>query len=541
MLRADAHRLGYTRQFTIYDAADSRRLIKKCLDDLDVDVKRFTPRAMQSQISDAKNKLRSADDYRQLVGSYFEQTVADVYEHYERELHRMNAMDFDDLLVPRGQPARALPGGPRPLLRARSAGSWSTSTRTPTTPSTAGSSCWPPSTATLRWSATTHSRSTASAAPTSATSSTSRTTSPTPTSSSSSRTTARRRRSSPPPTRSSRTTAAAWTRTLWTELGEGDPIRGAGAGRRARGGAVRGRRDPADGRRGRQPRRDRRLLPDQRAVAGARGHAGAGGIGYQVIGGTKFYDRAEIKDAIAYLTFLVNPQDQGAFTRIANSPKRGLGQTSLSRVLSHADTMDVPVWEAAEQPEACPGSAPRPRRRSAASCRRWSGCASARSNAPVGELVQELLRETGYIDALQAERTIEAQGRIENLEELVQVAREYDATAEEELARPSSSSRSRCSPTPTTCATTRASYLDDDPQRQGPRVPDRLHDRVEDGVFPHSRASTRATWRRSAGSLRRHHPRDARPHPDLRAPPQRFGARTRSACARASSTRSRPS
>src|SRR5215212_2976144 len=99
MLRADAHRLGYTRHFTIYDAADSRRLIKKCLDDLDVDTKRFTPRAMASQISDAKNKLRSADDYRQLVGSYFEQTVADVYEHYEREIHRMNAMDFDDLLV----------------------------------------------------------------------------------------------------------------------------------------------------------------------------------------------------------------------------------------------------------------------------------------------------------------------------------------------------------------------------------------------------------------------------------------------------------
>ena len=99
MLRADAERLGYTRQFTIYDAADQRRLIKKCLDDLDIDAKRFTPRAMQSQISDAKNRLRSPEDYRQLVGSYFEQTVADVYEHYERELHRANAMDFDDLLV----------------------------------------------------------------------------------------------------------------------------------------------------------------------------------------------------------------------------------------------------------------------------------------------------------------------------------------------------------------------------------------------------------------------------------------------------------
>ena len=98
MLRADADKLGYTRQFTIYDSADQRRLIKKVLDDLDIDPKRFTPRAMQVQISDAKNKLRSAEDYRQLVGSFFEQTVADVYEGYQRELHRANAMDFDDLL-----------------------------------------------------------------------------------------------------------------------------------------------------------------------------------------------------------------------------------------------------------------------------------------------------------------------------------------------------------------------------------------------------------------------------------------------------------
>ena len=58
-----------------------------------------------------------------------------------------------------------------------------------------------------------------------------------------------------------------------------------------------------------------------------------------MIGGTKFYERAEIKDAIGYLKFLVNPADGGAFTRIANSPKRGIGQTSLSRVLAHADTM----------------------------------------------------------------------------------------------------------------------------------------------------------------------------------------------------------
>ncbi len=99
MLRADADKLGYTRQFTIYDAADQRRLMKKCLDDLGYDPKRYTPRAMQSQICDSKNRLRTPEEYAALVGSPFEQTVAEVYQQYERELHRMNAMDFDDLLV----------------------------------------------------------------------------------------------------------------------------------------------------------------------------------------------------------------------------------------------------------------------------------------------------------------------------------------------------------------------------------------------------------------------------------------------------------
>ncbi len=99
MLRAEAPRLGYTRQFSIYDSADSRRLVKRCLDEHGIDPKRFTPASVQAQISDAKNKLRDADAYAQMVGSFFEQTVADVYRSYERELHRMNAMDFDDLLV----------------------------------------------------------------------------------------------------------------------------------------------------------------------------------------------------------------------------------------------------------------------------------------------------------------------------------------------------------------------------------------------------------------------------------------------------------
>ena len=217
ILRVEAERLGYTRQFTIYDQADSRRLTKRCADAVGVDPKRYTPAAIHNQISAAKNRLRDAADLPpRRVGSPFEEMVADVYDIYERDLHRMNAMDFDDLLfrtvnllelfedvreryastfrhvlVDEYQDTnhaqyrllQLLVGGGRAGAGAR------------------GSARASRATATSRSSATTPSRSTASAAPTSATSSTSRTTSPTRAWSSSSRTTARRRRSCARPTR----------------------------------------------------------------------------------------------------------------------------------------------------------------------------------------------------------------------------------------------------------------------------------------------------------------------------------------------------
>ena len=98
ILRSDAERLGYTRGFTIYDEADSVRLVKQCVEELGVDPKRFPPRGLKRQISDAKNQLLDAEAYRLKVASYFEQTAADVYELYEQRIHSMNAMDFDDLL-----------------------------------------------------------------------------------------------------------------------------------------------------------------------------------------------------------------------------------------------------------------------------------------------------------------------------------------------------------------------------------------------------------------------------------------------------------
>ncbi len=150
-------------------------------------------------------------------------------------------------------------------------------------------------------------------------------------------------------------------------------------------------------------------------------------IGYQVIGGTKFYERAEIKDAIGYLTFLVNPADGGAFTRIANSPKRGIGQTSLSRVLAHAETMGSTPWEVAADPESVPTLGKPAVKALGRFMSTMERLRERAADAPVAELLEETLRESGYLDALEAERTIEAQGRIENLQELVGVAREFDS------------------------------------------------------------------------------------------------------------------
>ena len=144
-------------------------------------------------------------------------------------------------------------------------------------------------------------------------------------------------------------------------------------------------------------------------------------IPYHVIGGTKFYERAEIKDAVAYLSLLANPSDQVSFTRVANSPRRGIGQTSLSRVIAHAASFAEPVWEVAAAAPGVPGPRTRGDHGDRAVHGHHGGAARAGATpaSPVAELLEAVLTRSGYLDALSAERTFEAQGRIENLDELV--------------------------------------------------------------------------------------------------------------------------
>jgi len=436
MLRADADRLGYTRRFTIYDQADSRRLVKRCLDDLGIDPKRFTPASIQSQISDAKNKLRDADAYGKLVGSFFEQTVADVYRSYERELHRMNAMDFDDLLVRTVNVLELFPE-----VRERYATGFRHVLVDEYQDTNHAQYRW------LQLLAGEHRnlmvvgddaqsiygfrgaditnilefedtfddahvvkleqnyRSTQTILDAA--------------------------------NAVIRNNRGQKLKSLWTELGQGDPIKireleDEHAEARFVIGEIQRLVDEGISRAEiavfYRTNSQSRVLEDTLVRAE---------IAYQVIGGTKFYERAEIKDAIAYLTVLVNPQDVGAFTRIVNSPRRGIGSTSLSRVLAFANTVGVSIWDAAAAPEEVPGLAAAAVR----ALRRFMGTMQilrerAQSDAALGPLLKEILRETGYLETLQAERTIEAQGRIENLEELVNVAVEYDASESEESSLP---------------------------------------------------------------------------------------------------------
>jgi DNA helicase-2/ATP-dependent DNA helicase PcrA len=154
------------------------------------------------------------------------------------------------------------------------------------------------------------------------------------------------------------------------------------------------------------------------------------GIAYQVIGGPRFYERAEIKDLVAYLQVLDNPYDAVSLIRIATRPRRGIGDSTLARLATWADQREISLWEAtAEAENAGVGAAPQKALKSFRGM--IESLMSAAMELEVPELIEAVLERSGYMESLEAERTIEAQGRIENLQELVSVAREWREQAED--------------------------------------------------------------------------------------------------------------
>ncbi|RYE72942.1 MAG: ATP-dependent DNA helicase, partial [Hyphomicrobiales bacterium] len=151
------------------------------------------------------------------------------------------------------------------------------------------------------------------------------------------------------------------------------------------------------------------------------------GLNYRVIGGPRFYERQEIRDALAYFRIVVQPADDLAFERIINTPKRGLGDAAIRFLHDHARARGIPMMAAAEEVAATEEFKPKPRKslqEVVANFQRWSGLLATMKHTDLGEMI---LEESGYTEMWQNDRSAEAPGRLENLKELIRSMDLYES------------------------------------------------------------------------------------------------------------------
>jgi DNA helicase II / ATP-dependent DNA helicase PcrA len=433
MLRADAERLGYSRGFTIYDESDSLRMLKRCMEELHVDPKRYPPRAIRSQISGAKNQLVDADAYTQAQGSVFEETAASVFHLYEKRMLEANAMDFDDLLV---RTVNALELFEEVRKR------WRRTFRHVLVD---------------EYQDTNHAQYRLLQLLTSEHGNLMVVGDESQSIYGFRHADIRNildfERDFPEANvvtleqnyRSTQTILTAANaviennrerrpKRLWTELVGGDPLQLrelSDEHEEARwvAGEIERLGEEEDVR-----REDVAVFYRTNAMSRVlEDTLNRFDVPYQVIGGTKFYERAEVKDAVAYLSLLANPADQVSFARIVNSPRRGIGKTSQGRLVSHANTTGLTIWDVIERVEEVPGLGGAAIKSTTRFYETMAGLRErADAGGPVAGLLEAVLNETGYLEALAAERTVEAEGRAENLEALVAGAAEFDIERERE-------------------------------------------------------------------------------------------------------------
>jgi DNA helicase II / ATP-dependent DNA helicase PcrA len=429
ILRREAERLGYRSSFTIYDQADQVRVVKACLEELGKDPKRFTPRGIHAQISKAKNQLVSPEEYTARVASFWDQTVAEVYELYQRKLYGSNAVDFDDMLM---LTVQVLERFPEALER------WQTTFRHVLVDEYQDTNH--AQYRLLQLLAAAHRNVFAVGDPdqsiyafrgadirnildfeedfggadTVALEQNYRSTNAILGAANAVIDNNRDRK----------------PKRLWSELGEGDPVEAVEVEdehAEARFVAAEIARLVESGQSAAEIAVFYRTNAQSRVLEDVLVRQG---VPYQVIGGPRFYERAEIKDAVAYLVVLHNPSDAVALMRIANRPRRGIGDTSIQRLVAHAEALGISLWDATADPEAA-GVATASARAIRGFRTMIESLMSASQELAVDELVDAVLQRSGMIAAYEAERTIEARGRIENLQELVGSAQEYRARVDE--------------------------------------------------------------------------------------------------------------
>jgi DNA helicase II / ATP-dependent DNA helicase PcrA len=448
ILRREAKRFGYPQNFSIYDAADSQRLMALVCRELELDARQYPPKAMATQVSNLKNELVDYESFASRATTAREKALAEVYAEYQRRLVAAAAMDFDDLIMVTVNLFQAFPDlaaayrhrfrhvlvdeyqdtnhAQYVLIRELVSGGGSLfgyGTDRPDSPEVDGppelcvvgdadqsiyafrgatirnitefEQDYPDATVILleqNYRSTQTILSAANAVV--------------------SRNSGRKRKN------------------LWSDAGDGPPIIGYVADNEHDEAAfVAEEVDRLN---------DEGLATPGQAAVFYRTNAQSRvfeevfirvGLPYRVVGGVRFYERREVRDLLAYLRLIANPADEVSLRRVLNVPKRGIGERAEDYVAGYASRERISFAEALRVPADVPGLATR----SASAITGFNDLVrelreQADSGGPVAELVEAVLDKTGYQLSLETSEDLQDATRVENLQEMVSVAREFDGS-----------------------------------------------------------------------------------------------------------------
>lgn len=490
ILRRDIDRIGFNRNFTILDTSDQQSVIKGILKDKNIDPKKFTPRAILGSISAAKNELKDPEEVAKQAGGYFDQITSDVYEEYQRRLRKNQALDFDDLIMLTIQLFKRVPevleyyqrkfqyihvdeyqdtnraqyllikllanrfknlcvvgDSDQSIYRWRGADIANILSFEKDYPN-----------ATVIFLEQNY-RST--------------------------------KRILLAANKVIENNVNRKPKNLWTENSEGNKIfyyradSEQGEAQFVAGKIKELTRD------GSFKQSDIAILYRTNAQSRVMEEVLLkSNIDYSIVGGTKFYDRKEIKDMLAYLRLISNPDDDISLVRVINVPKRGIGASSIDKIANFALMHDISIYQALESIELI-GLSPKITKAVLEFRDLIGNYTRMQEFLSVTELVEEVLEKSGYREMLKAEKSLEAQSRLENLDELLSVTKSFEESSED---------KSLVAFLTDLALVADIDSLEDDGEKTDAVVLMTLHSAkglefpvvfligMEEGVFPHSRS-----------------------------------------------------
>jgi DNA helicase II / ATP-dependent DNA helicase PcrA len=430
ILRRDIDRMGFNRNFTILDTTDQQSVIKGILKDKNIDPKKFDPRAILGSISSAKNELIEPEEYAKTAGGYFEQVISDVYEEYQKRLRKNQALDFDDLIMMTIQLFTRVPEVLEYYQRKFQyihVDEYQDTNRAQymlvkllanrfKNLCVVGDS----DQSIYRWRGADianilsfekdypnaqvilleqNYRST--------------------------------KRILLAANKVIENNVTRKAKNLWTENSEGNKLV------YYRADSEQGEAQFVAGKIKELTRDGKHKLADIAILYRTNAQSRVmeevllkSNIEYSIVGGTKFYDRKEIKDMLAYLRLISNPDDDISLRRIINVPKRGIGSSSLDKIADFAAINDISLFSALAAVELI-GLSPKITK-AAREFRDLIGkYTQMQEFLSVTELVEEVLDKSGYREMLKLEKSLEAQSRLENLDELLSVTKNFEESSDD--------------------------------------------------------------------------------------------------------------